>query len=79
MEAATVLYLLVQLATPNRAILQLFLLYQGLSLKVNAAAIGTPVKVVWATIDSKIAAILPGPLLTAYRTVTRYMAKQAAV
>ena len=32
-EAATVIYLVVQLATPKRAILQLFLLFQGLSLK----------------------------------------------
>eukprot|EP01047_Picozoa_sp_COSAG01_P005265 COSAG01_NODE_178_length_22933_cov_18.398529_21_plen_106_part_00 len=76
MEAATVLYLLVQLATPKRAILQLFLLYQGLSLKYNTAAPGTPVKTVWATIDAKISSKLPGALLPAYRTATDFMGKQ---
>lgn len=68
-EVATVVFLLIQLATPKRAFLQLFLMYQSVTMKYNAAQ-RNATKDAWLVIDGVVASKLPGPVLGIYRKAT---------
>ena len=55
---------------PKRGLLQLFLVYQGLSMKYMSAAPSSPTRQVWGAINSKILAVLPGPAKSLWQKAT---------
>lgn len=76
-EVATVLFLLVNVAVKRdlSVLLQMFLLYQGLSMKFVSAASSAPTKQVWRQVNMLLESSLPGPLKGAYKSVSSMMSK----
>ena len=76
-EVVTVLFLLVNVGLKRdlSVLLQLFLLYQGLSMKFVSAAPSAPTKQVWKQVDRRLESSLPGPLKTAYKKASSMMSQ----
>lgn len=76
-EVATVLFLLVNVALKRdlSVLLQMFLLYQGLSMKFVSAAPSAPTKQVWRQVDRQLESSLPGPLKSGYKKVSSMMSQ----
>jgi hypothetical protein len=56
-------------------LLQLFLLYQGLSMKYVSAAPSAPTKQVWNQIDKQLESSLPGPLKALYKKASAMISR----
>jgi len=76
-EVATVVFLLINLVVKRdiSGLLQLFLLYQGLSMKYVSAAPSAPTKQIWNQIDKQLESSLPGPLKALYKKASAMISR----